>query len=335
MKKYFCIANTAEGFVNLTSDNIEGITKIYSIKGNIKASVDALIRKTGDFYEKLGMDAEYIVSPLDLGLYSGVIIREAGIAVLDFSLYADGKVIITDECTEEIESAGEINSLLIKMHNEYKKAKKIHDEWEKIYIQNMDMKRLDEFTIGIISSLLKGKKAEKTAKSVKRFFGTSAPGGSVNYINLLTEDIENRYFIKGRPGTGKSTFLKKLAKEAEERGFDTEIYYCSFDPKSLDMVIVRELGFCVFDSTAPHELFPMKEKDFILDFYAESGLSGIDEKYSKELEKISNEYSETVKKGVAFLAQAMKIHTRKERLLSGYVSEKRLTELSEQICTKI
>ena len=34
--------------------------------------------------------------------------------------------------------------------------------------------------------------------------------------------------------------------------FDVEIYHCGFDPHSLDMVIVREVGIAIFDSTSPH-----------------------------------------------------------------------------------
>ena len=62
--------------------------------------------------------------------------------------------------------------------------------------------------------------------------------------------------------------LKKLAKAAEEKGFEVEVYHCGFDPNSLDMVIVRELGFAIFDSTAPHEYFPSREGDEIIDMYA-------------------------------------------------------------------
>lgn len=332
MKKYFCLANTAEGFVNLTSENVKEITKIYSIKSNIKASIDALMRKVGGFYEKLDIDVEYIVSPIDLGLYSGVIIRKAGIAAIDIDLYPDGKTVVLDKCVAGAEENDIINNLLHKMHEEYKKAKQIHDDWEKIYIQNMNMERLNKFSAETIEFLLNDKKVDKKSKSVKRFFGASAPGGSVNYINLLTREIKSRYFIKGRPGTGKSTFLKKLAKEAEKRGFDTEIYCCSFDPGSLDMVIVRELDFCVFDSTAPHELFPMNENDYILDFYEESGLNGVDEKYSKELEIISDKYSDAIKSGVEYLAQAAKIHTIRERILSAAIDYAKIDEISKMIC---
>ena len=95
--------------------------------------------------------------------------------------------------------------------------------------------------------------------------------------------------------------MKNLWRSANERGFDTEIYYCSFDPNSLDMVVIRELSVCVFDSTAPHEKFPASEKDEILDFYIESGLCGTDEKYAAQLLGISKAYSTKVSEGLEFL----------------------------------
>ena len=64
----------------------------------------------------------------------------------------------------------------------------------------------------------------------------------MNHIQDLTEGFK-RYMIKGRPGTGKSTLLKELAKKSETLGYDTEIYHCSFDPQSLDMVLIQSLTF--------------------------------------------------------------------------------------------
>ena len=43
------------------------------------------------------------------------------------------------------------------------------------------------------------------------------------------------------------------------------------------MVIVRELGFAIFDSTAPHEYFPSREGDEIIDMYALIVTPGTDE----------------------------------------------------------
>ena len=78
----------------------------------------------------------------------------------------------------------------------------------------------------------------------------------MDYVPNLTENIRKRYFLKGRPGRKINSF-EKLASVALNRGFDVEIYHCGFDPNSLDMVILRELDIAIFDSTAPHEYFPI------------------------------------------------------------------------------
>lgn len=68
--------------------------------------------------------------------------------------------------------------------------------------------------------------------------------------------LSHFYIIKGGPGTGKSTFMKKLALEAKARGLDTELYYCSADTRSLDGVKIPSLGVAVADGTPPHTLEP-------------------------------------------------------------------------------
>ena len=183
----------------------------------------------------------------------------------------------------------------------YGDAKKIHDEWENIYINRMDFSRLELYTDAIVSQLISGK--HKTLEGIRLtgFFGASTPDGAVNYIEPLTASSGSRYFIKGRPGTGKSTFLKKLASSAERMGYDTNVYYCSFDKNSLDMVLIPDLSVAVFDSTRPHEIFPSRAGDKILDFYTESGLEGTDEKMSAELKYISGKYSNKIKEGMAYL----------------------------------
>src|SRR5690606_25296046 len=113
-----------------------------------------------------------------------------------------------------------------------------------------------------------------------------------------------RYFIKGRPGSGKSTMLKKLAAAATERGFDIELYHCGFDPNSLDMLIVRELGFAIFDSTAPHEYFPVHDTDEIIDMYALCIAPGTDEAHATELSDISARYRAKMDESIARLAEA-------------------------------
>ena len=64
------------------------------------------------------------------------------------------------------------------------------------------------------------------------------------------------YIIKGGPGTGKSSMMKKIAETAENKGYFYEKIYCSSDPESLDGIIIPELKVSVADGTSPHIIEP-------------------------------------------------------------------------------
>ena len=88
------------------------------------------------------------------------------------------------------------------------------------------------------------------------FLGYSTPDGFSTHI---TDDIGSRkyktFILKGGPGTGKSSLMKKVAKDLSE--VETpELYYCSSDPDSLDAVLFRGLGIIVVDGTSPHVIEP-------------------------------------------------------------------------------
>ena len=64
------------------------------------------------------------------------------------------------------------------------------------------------------------------------------------------------HILKGGPGTGKSSFLKRIRAQAAARGLDTESILCSGDPDSLDGLYIPSLGLAWADGTAPHVLEP-------------------------------------------------------------------------------
>ncbi len=185
----------------------------------------------------------------------------------------------------------------------YTLARAVHDKQEEIYISNMDFGLANLLCDALINRLLANHKenSEKKGKILNRFFGAATINGNVCYLPELTENISKRYFIKGRPGTGKSTFLKKIAETAAENGCDVNVYHCSFDPKSLDMVVIPKWDVCIFDSTAPHEYFPSRPTDEILDLYRECVTPGTDEKYHAELATLDTEYRAALANGLTML----------------------------------
>lgn len=91
------------------------------------------------------------------------------------------------------------------------------------------------------------------------FSGANSGAGFYNYFDGITpvwERLERFFLIKGGPGVGKSTLMKRVAKQAEEAGEEVECFYCSGDPDSLDAVRLVNRGIVFADATSPHCMDP-------------------------------------------------------------------------------
>ena len=87
----------------------------------------------------------------------------------------------------------------------------------------------------------------------KRFPGSNSAYGFFSYYPYIVWPEANRLFIiKGGPGTGKSTFMKKMGQEMMEKGFEVEFHYCSANSQSVDGVTFPALKAGIIDGTAPH-----------------------------------------------------------------------------------
>lgn len=89
---------------------------------------------------------------------------------------------------------------------------------------------------------------------IKYFAARNAPEGFCSYFpEIFSPDtLDLIYIIKGGPGTGKSTMMKKIGSAVQAAGYGVEYYYCSSDPDSLDGIKIPELSAAVLDGTSPH-----------------------------------------------------------------------------------
>lgn len=88
----------------------------------------------------------------------------------------------------------------------------------------------------------------------KYFIGSNTSAGFINYTDEIISGIKKVFIIKGGPGTGKSTLMKRIAEKYHKDGYIPELYYCSSDSSSLDAVVFRGLSFAIVDGTSPHIL---------------------------------------------------------------------------------
>lgn len=351
---YYAGGNTARGFHSLYESSLQDVNKLFILKGGPGTGKSTMMKRIGNAFTEQGFDVEYLHCPSDNGAIDGVKIPaiKAGIIngtapnviepkapgaveeYVNLGLAWDSSKLAPQK-ERIIGLSNKINATFQKAYSTFSEALRVHDEWEKIYIENMDFEKANQFTSQLIEELFGQQRGSKDALVRHRFLGAATPNGAVDFVQNLTGETPNRYFIKGRPGSGKSTLLKKLVAHAEARGFEVEVYHCGFDPNGLDMVIVRELGFSIFDSTAPHEYFPSREGDEIIDMYEHLITPGTDEKYRDEIAEISGRYKEKMKQAIGFLAEAKALHDDLEAIYVPAMDFEKLDQITQEIKDKL
>lgn len=97
-----------------------------------------------------------------------------------------------------------------------------------------------------------------SGKNIRYLLGSNTKRGFVPLFDELRnpQDGKKLYIIKGGPGSGKSSLMKRIIKVQVERNHDMEYIHCSSDPKSLDGFIDHDAGIAMVDGTAPHIMDP-------------------------------------------------------------------------------
>ncbi|WP_040950974.1 hypothetical protein [Gorillibacterium massiliense] len=323
---YFARGNTARGAHFLYRSAFHGLNKIFILTGPPGTGKSTAIRNLADSLLDAGQHVQQFHSPLRPDELDGIIATELKVGIVDgrvcegisgiemgeiayinFEEAVDRRLLFPQH-QETIESLNiKLADAYAKAYESFLTALRIHDEWEKYYIESMDFVKADQVTQNLIQDLFTGHETDTPTVGRHLFFGAATPKGALDFIQQLTAPLERRIFIKGRPGSGKSTLLKKLAASAETNGIEVQVFHCGFDPNSLDMLIFPQLSIAIFDSTAPHEYFPNRSGDEILDMYALTMTSGTDEAYATEISAIKERYSAKMKEATSHLLFAADI----------------------------
>ena len=91
-----------------------------------------------------------------------------------------------------------------------------------------------------------------------RYFLSALTGAGYYALHRQFLRPPERYFciLKGGPGCGKSTFLKRVGDAGRSAGLAVVWLHCAGDPASLDGVYFPEKRSGFFDGTAPHTVDP-------------------------------------------------------------------------------
>lgn len=99
---------------------------------------------------------------------------------------------------------------------------------------------------------------EKISREKECYFAAANTylGFKSYFKEIFAPTFYNRlYVIKGGPGTGKSSMMRKISAHFFNKECEIEEILCSSDPKSLDGVIIKnnDKKIAILDGTAPHE----------------------------------------------------------------------------------
>ena len=97
-------------------------------------------------------------------------------------------------------------------------------------------------------------------EGARHFFpgGNTSQGFYSRFAHILPRDkVRRKIILKGGPGVGKSTLMRRVAEYLQGMQMEVEVFHCSSDPDSLDGIAAPDLGFAVIDGTAPHMMDPV------------------------------------------------------------------------------
>lgn len=130
------------------------------------------------------------------------------------------------------------------------------------------------------------------------------------------EKLLKIFILKGGPGTGKSTLMRKILNCFSEKGFDCEAIFCSSDRSSLDGIIIGG-KVAIIDGTAPHEVDA--KLPGALDEIVNLGEGWDFEKLEKsrsEIEELNKNKKQNYDSAYKYLSFSGNIHDYKIELLS-------------------
>lgn len=178
----------------------------------------------------------------------------------------------------------------------------------------------------------------------EKTFGTSFFLGANNkagYCSLFDEVYSPyekgcRYILKGGPGTGKSTFMRKAADCLEARGLFTERCYCSADPDSLDAIIAPEINFSIFDGTSPHTFDPTLPgvTEHIINLGEALDTSYLSD-FRKEIGEFTKKISLCHKKASEYLYYAARFHAQNVSFVAPEASLEKLAAFLNRLSKRM
>jgi hypothetical protein len=164
--------------------------------------------------------------------------------------------------------------------------------------------------------------------------GNNTPEGFFSYYQYILgqREADKIICIKGGPGVGKSTFMKKIGETMLQEGHDVDFMHCSSDNNSLDGIVMRDKKIALIDGTSPHVVDPVNPGavDSIIhlgDYWDEEGIKKNKDALISNNERIKSIFA----RAYNYLAAAGKMYDNLSSIYETAIKNEELYKISAKI----
>lgn len=327
VRKMFPGAVTSQGFFSHYNYIIEpDALHIFVIKGGPGVGKSTFMKKIAESMLKMGYDLEYHCCSSDNNSIDGLVIPSLRIALMDGTSphIVDPK---NPGAVDEIINLGEYwdENVIQKakpkiMHCNYqisryfqaaylalREAQVALEEWEFYVKEFQNWQVINQITLNVEKNLFSAGKG-RNGKGRHLFAWSHTPQGKVQYIDTLLKDISTLYTLEGQPGTGKSTFLSRMAERAGTHGFNVEYYHNILEPAKLDLIIIPELHLAMSVVSEPYEYTPkFSGRQITLDFDQSVNMIGLAD-FAGDIEDCRERVNKNIERAIKNSSRAKATH---------------------------
>ena len=348
MRKLFPGANTSNGFYSYFNYIIpKDVNRIFCLKGGPGVGKSSLMKKVAREFAERGYDVEVFPCSSDPGSLDAVVIKKLKVVLLDATAphIVDPKI---PGAIDEIVNFGDFwnvdnlenNKIEISQCNKeisgcfqraFKYLKAAEPIFYDIEVKNsdaMDFGKLNKFTEEFMEELFKGVENKGVFSMPRHLFGTAiTPIGHIDYADSLLQDAKKVYYLDGKIGYGKTTFLKRIYEKAVLKGLKVEVFHYPLIPEKIEGIMIEDLGIAITTSLLFKDQDTINLGEFV-------NKSKIDE-CKEELESDEKILDELINYAIYNLKKAKSNHDVIENYYIPNMNFEKVDELKNQLIERI
>ena len=159
-------------------------------------------------------------------------------------------------------------------------------------------------------------------------FGTAiTPIGHIDYADSLLQDAKKIYYLDGKIGYGKTTFLKRVYEKAVLKGLKVEVFHYPLIPEKIEGIMINDLKVAITTST----LFKNEDKINLNQFVNKDKIN----EHKEELEVDEKILDELINYGISNLKKAKSNHDIIENYYIPNMNFEKVDQLKDKLIDRI